>query len=220
MKTISVILPINNPQMLSQEDLQTYQNEDYYFKLSYINTYLKELNSASDVAEILPLVIEKIQAAEKEQASAVIVYAFGDVGIKEGKELVAIPVMGLGKPAVHIASVLCRNAYTIIPAQIAHNTFIEALVKEESLQHKFVPASYSVQLNPAQIRGNPVVLDKLLEVASAEISEKNVDTFTLACGSFIGMAKPLERELKKRHKKSIIVIDPIKIPFRIAMTLA
>lgn len=220
MKTISVILPINNPEILNQEDLDLYQSERYRFKVTYPNTKLRELNTASDVEEVLPLVLRKIQEAEQDGASAVIVFAFGDVGIKEGKKLVSIPLMGLGKSAVHMASVFCSNCFTVIPGQLAHNTFIEELIREENLQRKFNSATHSVNLNPAEIRKNySITFDALVSAANEEIIKKNIDTFTLGCGSFINFAKPLQQELRKRHNKFINVIDQVAVPFGIAMAL-
>jgi allantoin racemase len=192
---------------------------DCHFQLSYVDTKFKELNTEEDAAQVIPLVLQNIVEAERAGASAVIVYAFGDVGVKEGKYLVSIPVMGLGKAATHMASLLCRNRYTIIPGQLAHNSFIAALVAEENLEHNFILASHAIHMNPAELKGNPLTLKRLIEAASAEIIEKNIDTFTLACGGFIGVAKPLEHELRKLHDKPIIVIDPVDVPFKVAMAL-
>jgi Asp/Glu/hydantoin racemase len=102
---------------------------------------------------------------------------------------------------------------------LAHNNFIQLLVNEENLNQKFVPASYAVEENPANLKNNPTAFSRLVEAASKEITENKVDTFTLGCGGFIGMAKPLEKELQKRHGKSIIVIDPIEISLSISKAL-
>lgn len=220
MKTIAVIPPINNPEILSQEDLESYQSGRYCFKVIYPNTELKELNTASDVEEVIALVLKKIQEAEQDGASAVIVFAFGDVGIKEGRKLVSIPLMGLGKAAVHMASLFCKHRFTVIPGQLSHNTFIEELVREENLQHKFIAATHAVNLNPSEIRKNhSSTLDALVSAASEEIIKKDIDTFTLGCGSFINFAKPLQQELRKRHNKLITVIDQVSVSFGIAMSL-
>jgi len=220
MKTISVILPINNPEILNQKDLDLYQSERCRFVVTYPNTKLKELNTASDVDEVLPLVLQKIQEVEQDGASAVIVFAFGDVGIKEGKKLVSIPLMGLGKSAAHMASLFCNHRFTIIPGQLAHNGFIEELIREENLQQKFTTATHAVNLNPTEIRKNySLTFDALVSAANEEIIKKNIDTFILGCGSFINFAKPLEQELRIRHHKLINVIDHITVPFGIAMAL-
>ncbi len=219
LKTIAVILPVNNPEILSQADLDSYQTDDCYFKLSYVNTPLKELNTVIDAVKVVPLVLEKMVEAEKSGASAVIVYAFGDVGIKEGKALVSIPVMGLGKVASHMAALLCRKRFTILPGMLAHNAFIEEMIFDESLERKFIPASYAPEVSPMQIRTDANLLQKLMGCASKEITENKVDTFTLGCGSFIGVAKKLELALREKFKLPIIVIDPVEVPFNVVKAL-
>lgn len=149
-----------------------------------------------------------------------IVFAFGDVGIQEGRELVSIPLMGLGKPAVHMASLLCQHRFTVIPGKLSRNTFIEELVLEENLQHKFISATHAANLNPSEIRKNSSsTLDALVSAASEEIIKKDIDTFTLGCGSFIHFAKPIQQELRKRHNKLITIVDPVSVSFGIARGL-
>jgi Asp/Glu/hydantoin racemase len=219
MKTIAIILPVNNPDMLDQQALQPYQSAEYRFKLYYVDTHLRELTNVIEAATVLSLVLQKIQQAEQEGASAVIVYAFGDLGIKEAKGFTSIPVMGLGKSAIHMASMLCRNRYTVIPSMIGHYGFIEEMIFEEGLGRKFVPASRGVEINPAQLKGNPAVLNKLIEVASYEIEQNGVDTFTLGCGCFVNVAKPMAEALSTKYHRAITVIDPVETPFAVVKTL-
>lgn len=62
----------------------------------------------------------------------------------------------------------------------------------------------------SELRTNPRVSELLFAAAEMEIKEKNVDSFTLGCGCFYGMAKPLEVELRKRYGNHITVIDPVE----------
>ena len=74
-------------------------------------------------------------------------------------------------------------------------------------------AKNAPEISPAQIRGDKKILDKLVMLASREIRENNIDTFTLGCGSFIGIAKPLQDLLRKEFGNDINVVDPIAITF-------
>ena len=60
---------------------------------------------------------------------------------------------------------------------------------------------------------------KLIAAATPEILEKEIDTFTLGCGSFINISKPLQEALSKKFKRPIIIVDPIQTPFNIAKVL-
>lgn len=219
MKTIAVILPINNPDILSQADLDAYQTDSHFFQVHYVDTSLREIKTMDEVAIVLPLTIQKIQETERQGASLAIVFAFGDLGIAEAKKLVSIPVIALGKPAIHLASVLCRHRFTVIPGMLAHTGFIGDMVHEDHLEDKYIEASSSPEITPAEIRKDPLLLEKLIAVADVEIQEKGVDTFTLGCGSFIGIGKRLELALQAKHQRPIIVLDPVKMAFNIAKSV-
>lgn len=219
MKTVRVILPINNPEMLSECDLQPYQSENCFFELSYIDTHLKQLTKPEDAAHVIPLVTKRALEASDNGASAIVVYAFGDLAIKESRDAIKIPIMGLGRAAMHMASILCQRNFTVIPGQLDHNDFIQTLIKENNLQEKFICASHSVEMDPMEMKGNPLLLERLINVANIEI-EKGVDTFTLGCGGFINIAKQLQNALRKKHgNQAITVVDPIEVSLRIAAAL-
>ena len=220
MKTIAVILPLNNPDILKQADLDSYQSDDYYFKVYYIDTLLKEINTAEEAATLLPLVVKKAEQAAKEGASAIIVFAFGDLGVLESRSILNIPVMALGNAGIHKASRLTQKKFTVLPGMLAHNEFIHAMITEEKLMSNYNLAKHSPELSLAQIRKNPETLQKLIETASLEILKNDIDTFTLGCGSFIGISKPLENALQEKFGTSIKVVDSIDTTFELAKTLA
>jgi len=111
MKTIAVILPVYNPEMITQKDLNKYQSQNHRYVLSYINTHLKELNSVDDANAVIQPTIDETIAAEKRGADAAIIFAFGDVAVKESSKQVAIPVIGTGKYAIHVAAEICGKSY-------------------------------------------------------------------------------------------------------------
>lgn len=220
MKTVQIIMAINNHDMLNDGDLESYQTADCHFKISYPDTHLKELTNMEEVNEVMPSVMANIKQAAKEKASVMIIFAFGDFILKETQDLVAVPVMGLGRVAIPVASALCRNFYTVIPSLINSNDFIQPMVKGLHAEHNFILTEAAVGLGPAELKGNPVVLKRLIEIASLMIEKHNVDTFTLGCGGFIGVANQLENELRKLHHKPITVVDPVATAFRVAMTFS
>lgn len=220
MKTIQIIMAINNHDMLNDSDLENYQTADCHFKISYPDTHLRELKNAEDVNEVMPSVMNNIKKAAHEKASAMIIYAFGDFILNETRALVSVPVMGLGRVAIPVASALCRNAFTVIPSLLNSNDFIQPMVKALHADHNFVLTEEEVGLGPAELKGNPVAFKRLVEIASNSIEKYNVDTFTLGCGGFINVANQLEQELRKLHQKPITVVDPVATAFRVAMTFS
>lgn len=220
MKTIAVILPVNNPEMITQNDLDKYQKENYRYNLTYINSHLKELNSAEDANAVIQPTIEAVVNAEQAGVDAAIIFAFGDVAVKEASSQVVIPVMGTGKYAIHVAAEICEKAFTILPGKLQHNAFIEPLVTSMGLARKFLLASHSPNLFPSEIRLDfDLTISKLYDAACKEIEAKEIDTFTMGCTCFMGMAKPLQAKLQKKYQRKIIVVDPGEIAFAIAREL-
>lgn len=220
MKTIAIVMSVNNPEMFSQSDFEKYQTETCYYKLYYADTPLKEINTEEEADSVLPLTVQTIQKAEQEGASAAIVFCFGDIGITEAKEAVQIPVMGAGKMSVQLANELCRNQFTILPGKLVHNQFINAMVSGMNLQKNFKLAEHDVGLLPSEIKDNPDTIDKLFIAACAEIDKNQMDTFTLGCTCFIGLAKPLQEKLRAHYKTNKInVIDPAEVTLAAAKLL-
>lgn len=208
-----VVLPANNVEMLNQRDLESYQSEEYTFEVAYADTRLKELNTAEDVAEVTPLVLTKIREAEAHGYAAVVVYAFGDVGIAEAKAAgIKIPVIGLGKPAIHQAYDSAAY-FTVIPSLIAHTPFIESLIATERLSDKFKFSKHAIGLSPSELRGpNHIVMPRILEAAKKVIDETGAEALTVGCGSFIGRGKILEEDLRSLGYRAL-VIEPAKAAF-------
>jgi|GEM_PF-1577036 allantoin racemase len=219
MKQVAVIVPTNNREMLNQALLLPYQLEDCYFQVYYANTRLNELNTLDDVLEVQPLVVEQVKIACNEGASAAVVFGFGGVGVDEANELNLIPVIGLGQSAVHKAYEIAKNKFTIIPSLLAHMPFIEAMIKEEGLEDKFVKPTHDTGLSPAELRKDTEkALNKLFEAVASEVNLQGVDTVTFACGSFVGMADPLRKKLQQAGL-DVQVIDLVKVPLEEAAEL-
>lgn len=215
MKKIAVILPINNADILRQSDLLPFQSTDYFFELHYVDTYLRELNTADEVGLVSKLTFEKAEQVVSDNAAAVIIYAFGEFGFeKELEEKLSVSVVTLGAKAIQEASHLSQKKFTILPGMLTHNGFLEGFVSGLKLQkNNYQMAKSSPEVSPAQIRSDKNMLGKLTVLASKEIQENNIDTFTLGCGSFIGLAKPLQDILQKEFGSTIHVVDPVLITF-------
>jgi len=218
LKTVAIIV-LNDPDMINQNDFIPYQTSDCYFKVYHIDKTRKEYNTAAEGAEALSLVVKKICEVEKDGVSAAVVHAFGDIGVEEARKLVSIPVMSLANSCIHMASMLCRNYFTVIIGLLSFNESIQPVIDKEGLSNKFIPVSSEIGLSAAKLKDDPRIPQRLIDIASFEIENNKVDTFTLGCGFFFGYAKPLEKELRKRFKRPITVIDPIALPLQLAAAI-
>lgn len=207
MKKIHIILPVHNQQMLNIADLAPYQSEECEFVLSYADTDLIELNTISDVQAVIPSVLERIKEAKNSNPLAIILYAFGDVAISKANEHDEIPIIGLGRLVIRLSNEMCSRKFTVIPAQMAHVPFIQALVSEEILTLKYQVATKSPGMNPSDLRKNPSeTLNCLYDIIVHEFTQNNIDTFTFGCGSFFGVEKQLRKMLQKTYSDEINII--------------
>jgi len=212
MKTVAVILPVNNPNIVTQADLNPHNTNKIQFVLHYVHTDLKELNTLEQADSVLKLMLNKANQRSKAGDAAIIVYSFGEFGIAELTHL-NIPIMALGTEAVKQASQKAENKFTIISGCLSHNDYWPALLESTQTSHNYVKTSTAPEISPAEIRKNQHLIKKLLTIAEHEITNQNVDSFTLGCGSFIGAAAPLQKKLREKYGNAITVIDPVTVTF-------
>lgn len=219
MKKIKIIVPVNNKEMLNEQDLLPYQSKECQFYLDYPDTTLKQLNKKEDAEKVWPLLLKMIEETANEKANVLIMYAFGDCAIKEAQEKLTIPVLGLGRVVVPIASALARKKFSIIPGHLAHNNFIGDLVTSLNLNHNFIPSSVDINMDPQDVKTAPEVLERLINASSVMIENHGVDAFTFGCGTIVGYAEPLQKILREKYQTAVTVVDPLSVPLNIAKLL-
>jgi Asp/Glu/hydantoin racemase len=210
MKIIYVIVPTNNRKMLNKEDLQPFKSSKDNLIVAYPDTRLDQLNTMADVIEVLPLMKAAITAAKEDGAAAIIINGFGDVGITKENEHDEIPMVGLGRIVVRELSKISKGKFTVLPAQPGHEAFIEGLIIEEDIKN-YIRAPAAIGLQPKEIRTSESALEALFTAACAAIDEEGVDSISVACASFFGLADKLQQMLCATYKKEIHVIDPLKV---------
>lgn len=220
MKTIAVIYVVSSEGVYSQDHLTPYQTDRCYFKLYATDTQLKEITNAEEAAVVIPLVLEQIKKAAGDGVSVVLLHAFGE--FHEAKAATNIPVLSLGVPTLFNASMLCRNAFTIINSVDNTVDIFEGMLADYNLMHRYKRSKKSVGLSPLEIKraSRNEVIERLIKIASVNIEEQGIDTFTLGCTSFGGFGKPLEKALRQAYpEKGIIVLDPVEFTLNLAKAI-
>ncbi|MEM9243333.1 MAG: aspartate/glutamate racemase family protein [Pseudomonadota bacterium] len=200
MKTIAVILPVNNPDILIQTDIDCYNTSDVTYQLHYADTHLKDIKS---------------KQMAKQGAAAIIYYAFGELTVNKLRDYVDIPIVSLGREAIKQASALSKKKFTIISAMLAHNAFWQPIIDDLGVSGNYVLSQHAPNLAPAEIRQDEALISKLASIAEKEIVMNEVDCFTLGCGSFIGTAPKLEEVLRSEFGPGIHVVDPVSVTFEL-----
>lgn len=159
-----------------------------------------------------PEIIKKITEAEAERIDAVVVNCFGDPGVKIGRELVRIPVVGPGESSMLVAASLC-NRFSIVT--VLKN--IVPLIEENAKI-----CGVSDKLASVRAIGVPVLdlqkdVDKtaaaLIEEGRKAIELDGAEALILGCTGMTGMAERVAKEL------GVFVVDPLPTAVKFSETL-
>lgn len=160
----------------------------------------------------VPYIIEEILKGEKNGYSGAIVGCFGDPGIDEAREVVRIPVVGIGAAACHIACLLGDEISIVTTgARIQH----KSLKLSEKHHHEFykdirrklqvqglLDRVVSIRTYMSSIDGSVASVDEgitdvnaLLEQGRKAIEEDGADVLVLGCALMMGVADKLQDDL-------------------------
>lgn len=160
----------------------------------------------------VPYMIEEILKGEKEGYSGVIIGCFGDPGIDEAREVVSIPVVGIGAAACHIACLLGDEISIITTGdgvqhknlklnEKYHHQFYKEIRRKLQLQGlldrvvSIRTYMSSVDENAAPADEGIADVDALLEQGRKAIEEDGADVLVLGCAFMMGVADKLQEFL-------------------------
>lgn len=162
------------------------------------------IESAYEAALVVPEVVRAAREAEGQGFDAVIIGCFSDPGLEAAREVVAIPVVGPGQSALHLAAQLGGRITIISPLDGALGR-VEARLRALGLADRLasVRAVNMPVLDVARERA--AVLDRLTEVGRQAVAEDRAEVLVLGCMSmgFLGLAADLGRSL------GLPVVNPV-----------
>ncbi len=167
------------------------------------------LECAVDEAYAIPETLALVKQAEADGMDAVVIACFSDPGLEAAKELVSIPVVGIGEASIHAAAMLGARFTVITPVRRRIPTRIHQalhLVSEHSLA-----SVRSLDLSVAQSESDPeLTIKTLLKVVGHAVEEDGAEVVVLGCAGMAGYTKDLE----ETHK--VVVVDPCAVALKTA----
>jgi len=165
-----------------------------------------------------PGVVAKAMQAEKEGVQAVISECMGDPGVDAAREMVTIPVIGPAETSMHIAAML-GHRFSVV-------TILERLIP--SFYDHATKTGLSRQLASVRAIDVPVlelddhsrILEGLVDQSVRAVEEDGAHVIILGCTGMAGLAREVEKGLKKRGIGDVPVIDPGILALKIAEALA
>lgn len=154
-----------------------------------------------------------VKWAEKEGYNAAIIGCFYDPGLREARELVSIPVVGVAEATMHVAATL-GHKFSIIVGRRKHVPKMEDNVHLYGLEKKL--ASFRI-LNftvPMMIKEPEKLKAAILKEAKKAVDEDGAEVIVLGCTGESGFMKELMAKIKAP------VLDPVVVSWKYAEMLA
>jgi Asp/Glu/hydantoin racemase len=127
-----------------------------------------QISDAKDIKQVTPMILEKALWGESSGYDAIIINCMLDPGVSEARGRVKIPVVGIGRAATALASVIGERPARIYPYQIPVNQ----LANNEAL-----------------------TLKHLQEYANQQIQSRGVDVITFNCSYLGGASHRLQSKI-------------------------
>jgi len=203
MKKIKVIVPVstdiwNEP---AEKEMNKYKDNDTSIDIINIEKGPESLECTYDEVWSELFTVQEAEKAEREGYDGVIIYCFGDPGLRAAKEKLDIPVVGINEPSIHIASILGDKFSIISPGPAVRGTYNGVVLTKDKLK------LYGFEHKCVSVRsiGIPVLdlekdksreAEKVFEEAKKAVDEDGADTIVLGCGSILGVEERILKELK------------------------
>jgi len=157
--------------------------------------------------------LEWVRWAEKEGYDAVVIGCFYDLGLREARELVSIPVITPAEASMHVATTL-GHKFSIIVGRRKCIPKIESNVYQYGLEKKL--ASFRViDFTVPRMANEPEKLkESIFTVAKKAVEEDGAEVIVLGCTRETGFMKELIEKLK------VPVLDAVVVSWKYAEMLA
>ncbi len=154
-------------------------------------------------------IIEKTVNAEQEGFDAVVIGCFYDPGLRETKELVDIPVVGVCEASLHIASMLSAGKFSILVGRRKWIPKMADNARNYGFNSKI--ASWRVlDLTVSDMKNDVKTQNAILRETRGAIEEDGAECVVLGCTGMAGQAIKVQNEL------GVPVLDPVLMGVKMA----
>ena len=203
MKKIKVIVPVctdiwNEP---VKKEMNKYKDNDTSIDIINIEKGPESISCNYDEVWSELFTVQEAEKAEKEGYDGVIIYCFGDPGLRAAKEKLNIPVVGINEPSIHIASMLGNKFSIIGPGPSARGSSVIGGLTGDKIK------LYGFEQKCASMRSIGILVldldkdksreaERVFEEAKKAVDEDGADTIVLGCGAILGVEERILKELK------------------------
>ena len=168
------------------------------------------IESRYDEVYAIPSVLSIIK--ESQGIDGIVVNCFADPGVKAGREISDIPIIGPGLSSMLIASAIC-DKFSIITILDTIVPELNEHAREYGFQEKLASIR-AIEVPVLELHNNEeLTLEKLAVEGKKAIDEDGAEALILGCTGFTGMADKLSEKL------GVHVIDPLPTALKLVETL-
>ena len=175
------------------------------------------IESEYDEAFAVPEILTKIIEAERDGCDAVVVDCFADPGVRAGREIASIPVIGPNEASLHIAAILGFKFSIIaildgVVSTIHNNCILNSL--EDKLASIRSIGFHVLDMNKEENK----LLQAVVDTSIKAIENDGAHCIILGCTAMSGLALTVQNLLLKKGV-NIPVIDPSIAALKMAQVL-
>jgi allantoin racemase len=147
--------------------------------------------------------------AEKNDYDAMVITCFYDPGLREARELVQMPIVGVCEASLHVASMIAAGKFSIL---VGRRKWIPKMVdnaRNYGLESRI--ASWRVlNLTVPEMKDREKTKAAILREAKAAIDDDLAECIVLGCTGLWGQAKEVQEKI------GVQVLDPVLMGLKVA----
>jgi allantoin racemase len=213
---ISNVLYSNQLAAKTRDEYQAAARKDVELVFKNVRNGTQTIESEFDLALAQPGTMELVRDAQQEGADACIVTCFGDPGTYGAREIAAIPVVGAGEAALHLAHLLGYR-YTIITVRAQTIPLMRNLAVRVGLAERLASIR-AVEFGVLDF--GTECIPRVVELSAQAVQQDGAEVIVMGCtGTCAGMAARAEQALRDRTGVYVPVVDPAQAAMKLAESL-
>ena len=213
MKRIKVIIPVTTDRW-NQPVARLYEavkEPDTEIEVINLTKGPPSIEAFYDEVFAEPFTVQEVEHAAREGFDGVILYCFGNPGLAAAREVVDIPVVGIGEAAINLASILGHRMAIVV--ELAHAVpRVWRTVKLMGLADK-VAAVRSAEIPVLGMGEQEHLRNAVLRACEQAVEEDQADVLVLGCGAMLDVRTELEARF------NVPVVEPGPVALKLVESL-
>ncbi len=217
-RRIRVITPVTGAGLGDAEFARGLGDASTEVDLVQIHRGPASIESEFEHAISVPDTVRLIAEAEQEGVDAVVIDCMADPGVRPGRDVVRIPVLGPAETSMHIACLL-GHRFSIVTTEARSVPEFENQARVAGLSERLASVRW-VDIPVLDLAADPQgLLSALVDEAVAAIEGDGAHAIVFGCTGMLGFADGVRDGLVARGYPGIPVLDPLPITVRAAQAL-